>query len=246
MKTKTKGALTLSFRGSDLDDFDNGVGQLQVLVNGQLVADVPAGVNNLSGSGDFAPYAETSVNFGPFDITNFTVDGQNTIMFQSPPPGHYGEVKRISITQDGALILSVRDTQAVSLSQSASFTFSLPALVITSLSASGNNPSTGEPVTFTASYQGGTDPISCSFKFGDGQSSSTAGSAGTCSATHAYDNEDTFGVTVLVKGASTSDKAQSRLHLTVQNGDSQDPAPNVDQSSTGSQAPSSDSDQDDD
>ena len=52
----------LTFQGFDLDDFDNGVGQLQVLVNGNLVVDIPAGLNHLSGSGDFTPYRNTWVN----------------------------------------------------------------------------------------------------------------------------------------------------------------------------------------
>src|SRR5207247_9293234 len=128
-----------------------------------------------------APYTETSASFGPFDITSFTVTGQNTILFMSPPPGHYGEVKRISILQDGAVILSVRDTQAVSISQSPSFTFRLPVLAVTGLSPSNNNPSTGTPVTFNASYRGGTNPINCFFKFSYGKTSSTTSSAGICS-----------------------------------------------------------------
>src|SRR5205807_407409 len=57
--------VTLVLSGFDLDDFENGVGQFEVLVNGQLVADIPAGINQLTGSGDYAPYHNVWVNFGP-------------------------------------------------------------------------------------------------------------------------------------------------------------------------------------
>src|SRR2546428_370280 len=45
----------LRFSGFDLDDFDNGVGQFQVFVNGHQVVDIPAGLNHLSGTGDYLP-----------------------------------------------------------------------------------------------------------------------------------------------------------------------------------------------
>jgi len=65
----------LTFTGFAVDDFDNGIGQLDVLVNGQLVVDLPAGLNHLTGTGDYQPYENAIVNFGPFDITNLVVDG---------------------------------------------------------------------------------------------------------------------------------------------------------------------------
>ncbi len=52
----------LTFTGSELDDFDNGVGQLNVLVNSQLLVDIPAGLNHLTGSGDYDSY-NTAVFF---------------------------------------------------------------------------------------------------------------------------------------------------------------------------------------
>src|SRR5437879_13468512 len=73
-------SVLLTFNGFDLDDFDNGVGQLDVLVNGQLVADIPAGLNHLTGTGDYKPYQGVAVDFGPFDITSLLVTGQNTIL----------------------------------------------------------------------------------------------------------------------------------------------------------------------
>src|SRR5207245_593341 len=42
----------LTFQGFNLDDFDNGVGQLQIQVNGVNVTDIP----HFPGTGDYAPY----------------------------------------------------------------------------------------------------------------------------------------------------------------------------------------------
>ncbi len=66
----------LTFTAFDVDDFDNGIGQLDVVVNGQPVTDIPAGLNHLTGTGDFKPYQDTVFHFGPFDITRFIVQGQ--------------------------------------------------------------------------------------------------------------------------------------------------------------------------
>ncbi len=116
----------LTFQGFNLDDFDNGVGQLQVFVNGHQVVDIPAGLNHLTGTGDYAPYTNRWVSFGPFDITSFVVQGQNTIVFMSPSPGHFGLVKNVTITQGDSTLLHVRGARHVSLTHSVTFTFSNP------------------------------------------------------------------------------------------------------------------------
>ena len=204
----------LTFQGFDLDDFDNGVGQLQVLVNGNLVVDIPAGLNHLSGSGDFTPYRNTWVNFGPFDITNFVIQGQNTIVFMSPPPGHFGLIRNVTIVQGDTVLLRVSGSRFVNAFHSVTFTFSIPPLVITSFTASNSTPFVEEPVIFTASYTGGTAPFTCTFRFGDDESSSVIGTSGTCSVTHDFDSSGTFNVTVVVKGSSTSDRVSSRINVT--------------------------------
>src|SRR5947207_13150711 len=96
----------LTFNGSDLDDFDSGVGQLHVLVNGQLVADIPAGLNHPIGTRDYQPYQNSAVEFGPFDITSLLVSGQNTILVRDPPSfDHFGVVRTVRIVQGSSILL---------------------------------------------------------------------------------------------------------------------------------------------
>jgi len=104
----------LTFNGSDLDDFDSGVGQLHVLVNGQLVADIPAGLNHLIGTGDYQPYQNRAVNFGPFDITSLLVSGQNTILFRDPTSfDHFGIVRNVRIVQGSSILLEAPRARGV-------------------------------------------------------------------------------------------------------------------------------------
>jgi PKD repeat protein len=211
----TGNPVLLTFQGFDLDDFDNGVGQLQVFVNGHLVVDIPAGLNHLSGTGHYALYTNTWVNFGPFDITSFVIHGQNTIVFMSPPPGHFGLVKNVTITQGNVLLLHVMGARFVSLSHSVTFTFSIPPLVITSFTVSNSTPLVGEKVTLSATYTGGTAPFKCVFEFANDESASAIGTAGGCSVTHAYDDSGNFTASVIVIGSSTSDRVSSSLQVTV-------------------------------
>src|SRR5207247_6179765 len=98
----------LTFRGFDLDDFDNSLGQLQVFVNGHLVVDIPAGLNHLSGTGDYTPYSNRWVKFGPFDITSFVVKGQNNVTFTDlNPADHFGLVRNVVIVQGTTMLLNV-------------------------------------------------------------------------------------------------------------------------------------------
>jgi hypothetical protein len=210
----------LTFTGSQLDDFNNGVGQLNVLVNGQLVVDIPAGLNQLTGTGDFNAY-NTAVKFGPFDITAFVVDGQNTILFTDPTHDHFGTVGDVTILQDGSLLLHVSRARGVSPDSFITYTFSNPALTITSFTAldsTGNAVSAARPgqaLSFTVAYSGGTGPFTCSFFFGDSEHMVVAGSQGTCSATHDYDSAGTFTPSVIVRGASTSDNVREHFRISV-------------------------------
>jgi len=205
----------LTFTAFDIDDFENGVSQLQVLVNGHLVVDIPAGLNHLSGSGDFALYDNTWVNFGPFDITSFVVNGQNTITFMDPQTSdHFGLVRNVAITQGNTILLHVQRTRGVSPEFSFSYTFSIPPLVITSFTVS-TNPTAGQATTFTVTFTGGTAPFRCFFRFGDGGSALITTSSNTCSAIHHFDDPGNFTVRVTVIGASTSDVQTARMTLTV-------------------------------
>jgi len=214
-RSTPRGQTLLTFRGFDLDDFDNGLGQLQVLVNGQLVVDIPAGLNSLTGTGDYTPYTDTSVRFGPFDIAGLVVQGQNTILFtDSNPSDHFGIVSRVRITQGTTVLLSAPRARGIDPEKSVVYTFSIPPLS-TSVTVSTQTPAVDQSVTLTATSPGGTPPFTCVFSFGDGENSLVAESGGTCSATHDYDYAGTFNVTVTVRGASTSDLQRARLTITV-------------------------------
>jgi hypothetical protein len=205
----------LTFSGFDLDDFDNGVGQLQVFVNGNLVIDIPAGLNNLKGTGDFVSYENTWVKFGPFAITNFIHQGQNTIVFLDPVTSHFGLVRNVTIVQGTTILLQVRGAGAVFPGHPTTYTFSIPPLTITGFTASPVSSVVEQNVIFTATYTGGTAPFKCIFSFGDGESATVAGVNGACSVTHDYDYAGAFRPMVTVKGASTSDLQRARLTISV-------------------------------
>jgi len=207
--------VNLTFSGFDLDDFDNGVGQLQILVNGNLVVDIPDGLNPLTGSGDYAPYTDTWVKFGPFDITKFAVQGQNTIVFKNPLSSHFGLVRNVTIVQGSTVLLHVRRSGAVFPGHSTVYTFSIPSLMIASFTASTLTPVVDQNLGFVATFTGGTMPFKCLFGFGDGEWAVVSGSSGTCSTTHDYDSSGTFMARVTVMGSSTSDVQSARLSVTV-------------------------------
>jgi hypothetical protein len=209
-------AVLLTFQAFDIDDFDNGVGQLQVFVNGHLVVDIPAGLNSLTGTGDYLPYQNNWVSFGPFDITSFVVQGQNTIVFMSPSPGHFGLVKNILITQGDTILLQVRGARPVSLTRTVTITFSNPPLVVTSYTVSPTPVVKDATVTFTATFTGGTAPFTCSFTFGDGSPAvNVTVSSGSCSATHSYDDSGNFLARLKITGQSFTDVVRVFLPVVV-------------------------------
>jgi hypothetical protein len=199
-----------------MDDFDNGVGQLQVFVNGHLVVDIPSGLNHLSGSGDYAPYDNKWIAFGPFDITSFVVQGQNTILFKDPQTtDHFGLVKNVTVVQGNTILLHVERARGVFPGFSFQYTFSNPPLVLQSFAASTSTPTEGQAVTFTATYTGGTGPFRCLFLFGDGDSASVTGVNGVCTAVHHYNDPGSFTARIIIIGSSTSDRITGSLPVTV-------------------------------
>src|SRR6266581_2175518 len=219
----TGNPILLTFSGRDLDDFENGIGQLQVLVNGHLVVDIPAGLNHLSGSGDYAPYEDKWIRFGPFDITSFVVQGQNTILFMDPQTAdHFGLIRNVTIVQGDTVLLQVARARGIFLGFSVTYTFSNPPLVLTGFTVSDSGPAAGQNVTFTATYTGGTEPFKCMFSFGDGKFAIVSGVAGVCSAVHHYDDSDTsstdidtFTARVIIIGSSTSDRVTGQLSISL-------------------------------
>jgi hypothetical protein len=174
--------------------------------------DIPAGLNHLSGTGDYRPYENRWVNFGPFDITSFVIQGQNNVTFLDPTPfDHFGLVKNVTIVQGNTLLLHVSGSRGVYPGHSVTYTFSIPPLVLKSFTAS----AVGRTVTFTATYTGGTAPLKCLFSFGDGRFAIVNGVAGVCTVVHVYSYSGTFHVFVIIKGASTSDLVTGNLLITV-------------------------------
>jgi hypothetical protein len=146
----------LTFDGLNLANYDNGVGQLDVLVNGQLVVDIPAGLNHLSGSGNFASYSHVLVNFGPFDITSMVQKG-NTIVFQDPLRIHNGQafnghIRNVKIVQGSTVLLSEPRNRLVAPSFSVTYKFSNPPLVLASFVTPSIAGSSGQTVAFTATF----------------------------------------------------------------------------------------------
>jgi hypothetical protein len=214
--TSTGTPVLLTFSVFDADDFENGVGQLQVFVNGHLVADIPAGVNHLSGSGDYAPFDNTWVKLGPFDITSFVVTGQNTVLFMDPQTSdHFALVKNVTIVQGNTLLLHVERARGVFPGFSFSYTFSNPPLMLKAFTVSTTSPVEGQAITFTATYTGGTAPFKCVFFFGDGGSAVVAGVNGMCTAVHHYYDSGSFTVKVIIIGSSTSDRVTGSISITV-------------------------------
>jgi hypothetical protein len=210
------GKTTLTFAGFNLDDFENGLGQFQVLVNGQVVADVPAGVNHLAGTGDYGPYANVWVNFGPFDITSLIVQGQNTIVIRDPQTSdHFGRFKGVKIMTDNNVLLNALQNRGISPGFTVTYTFSNPPLVLTGFGAASTTFSTDQSVGFTASFTGGTGPFKCIFRFGDYSSAVVTAVDGTCTTTHTFDDSGTFTARVMIIGSSTSDIVRGTLPLTI-------------------------------
>src|SRR2546422_75997 len=216
VRSATGGPVLLTFNGFDFDDFDDGVGQLAVLVNGQLVADIPAGLNHLTGTGDYRPYENAAVDFGPFDISGFVVSGQNTILFRDPTSfDHFGVVSNVRIVQGSSILLQAPRARGVYPGFSFSYTFSNPPLTVNSFTSSSTGTGPEQILTFAVTYSGGAGPFTCVFKFGDGESIAVSSSLGTCSATHDFDQPGTFMATVSVRGSSTSDLVSSSLTINV-------------------------------
>ena len=210
------GKTTLTFAGFDLDDFENGLGQFQVLVNDHVVAEIPAGVNKLTGSGDYGPYHDVWVNFGPFDVTSFVVQGQNTVVIRDPQTiRHFGRVKDLVIAQSDTVLLNAPRSRGIHPGFTVTYTFSNPPLISTALSTSSTALTVGEQVTFTGTYAGGTGPFKCIFLFGDDSSAVVSGVDGTCTASQTYEDSGSFTARVIIMGSSTSDVARNTLPVTV-------------------------------
>jgi PKD repeat protein len=200
----TGNPVLLTFQAQAPQSPSKGPGILQVFVNGQHVTDVTPGMINFT-------------NFGPIDITTFvTFGGQNTVTFVNPQTNQFSLVKNVTVTQGNTILLHVVRTQKVSAGGTLTFTFSLPALATTGITVSSTGPLVDQIVTFTAKFTGGTAPFKCIFQFGDDESAVSQGMSGTCTATHDFDSSGTFTTTLVIKGASTSDRVVAHLHVNVQ------------------------------
>jgi PKD repeat protein len=205
----------LTFQAFDCDDYENGIGQLDVLVNGVAIVNIPAGLHHLTGSGDYLPYMDTRVTIGPIDIGAHLISGTNTIVFRNPLDNHECEVSHILIQSNGKTLLNSTNTREVEPNEPLTLTFSNPPLEITSLTITPTTVNKADKVTVTASYTGGTGPFECKFNFGDGSHATVQSNGQSCSTTHQYRKAGTFQVTVKIKGANTGDRASQSITVTV-------------------------------
>ena len=206
--------IMLTFQAFDIDDCDNNIGQLNVLVNNNLVVNLPPCPQ---ANGDNSDFMNKFVSFGPFDITSFVVQGENTLVFDTPPPGHFGLIFNVTISQGDTVLLHVKGPRFVGANHPVSLTFSNPPLTVTSFTVSPAPVVEGAAVTFTATFTGGTGPFTCMFTFGDGAPAVfVTTSSGTCSATHTYTDDGVFSARVKITGQATSDVVRVPLQVNVQ------------------------------
>jgi len=208
--------MDLTFQAFDCDDWEQGVGELDVLVNNQLVVNIPAGINHLTGTGDYAPYDNTWVSFGPFHITSLVTLGTNSLVFRNPLTSHGCMVRRILIVQGGTVFLNQPRVRFIDPTHPVRMTFSNPPLQLTSFTATPNPVVEGNRVTFTATFTGGVGPFTCKFNFGDDEDKNVNSTGQSCSVTHTYDDDMVFNATVRVRGVNTSDNVSGGLSVTVQ------------------------------
>ena len=203
----------LTFQAFNFSGFHNGIGPFTVLVNGHVVANFP-GHGFVSSSSTVVFGTDKWVTLGPFDITAFVIPGQNNVTFVNTFGIRFSLVRQVMVMQGSTVFLDFKGPRFISPTRSLILTFSNPPLVITSFSVIGNLV-TNNTVTFTATYTGGTAPFKCIFSFGDDESTTVAGTAGSCSVTHDFDDSGNFTARVVVKGSSTSDVQTASLKITV-------------------------------
>ena len=207
--------ILLTFQAFNFTAFHNGIGPLQVLVNGKVVVTFPFVRSATILNPDSAPGANQFISLGPFDITAFVVQGQNNITFLNPTASRFSLIKNVAITQGSTIFLKVSSARSISSSHSVTFTFSNPPLTIKSFTVSNNNPFAEQDVTFTATFTGGTAPFKCLFRFGNDNIWGVRGSNGSCSVTTDYDDPGTFSASVRITGATTGDIQNGSLTVNV-------------------------------
>ena len=209
--------VNLTFQVFNFTAFHDGFGSFEVLVNGHVVdvVNIPFVRSATIPNADSAPGANKFVNFGPFDITAFVVQGQNNITFVNPTSSRFSLIRNVMITQGNTIFLNVMGARFVSPGRPVTFTFSNPPLTIRSFTASNNNPFVKQDVTFTATYTGGTGPFKCLFRFGNGNLWGVKGNNGSCSVAPDYDFPGSFTATVRITGSTTGDDQRMTLAASV-------------------------------
>jgi len=206
--------ILLTFNAFDADQYVNGVGELDVKINGHLVVNIPGGLLHLTGSGSFAPYNERWVAFGSFDISSFVIPGANILTFTNPLDDHASLVRNVTITlNDQPLFLSQRTSQ-IYPGHGLRLVFPSQPLIFTELTSTPSIIFQGQRVTFTATFTGGAGPFTCTFRFGDDESARVSTSSQSCSASHTYDDSDTFNVRVTIRDI-TGNTVSGRISITV-------------------------------
>ncbi|MGD0249884.1 MAG: PKD domain-containing protein, partial [Thermoplasmata archaeon] len=155
----------------------------------------------------FGGYAWPFANFN--DTWSFSAGSWTNITPGHSPPGRYGG-GMVDDTGDGAVVLYSGDTQLGSNgARNETWVWSAtPLLGEPTISASPSAPLPAEVVTFGSSVLGGTPPFTYSWRFGDGNSS-TSGTP-----THTFNAEGYYVVQLWVNdSAGHSANTSLRIHV---------------------------------
>ncbi len=215
----------LTFQAYDAEDFFKDVGALDVRLNGSMVVNIPGGLFQLSGTGHYAPLAKVWADFGPFEITSLVKPGTNSLVFSDPLQSHITPIRNVKVvTGDSTTLLDHPSEEEVGPRETVTLNFSIPPLQVSSFAVSPALVFNTEVRTFTATYEGGVGPFTCTFNFGDGESTVVRSTTQACSAVHTYwlgdentwwDAGGNFTATVGVVGANTGDSVVGTLPVEV-------------------------------
>jgi len=215
--------LLLTFDAFDADNYENGVGEFQVYLNGQLVVDLPAGINHFTGSGVYLPYNETWVSFGPFDITSLARNGMNNLTFTNPLTSHESRFRNVKVVQGDLVFLNSTRTQFLSAGVTRTLRFSTIPLALTSFTVTPTTIFARQPARYNATFNGGTGPFTCTFTFPGSDDSTTKTVRTTkqsCSVMQNIRTAGTFTVMVTIKDQNSGTTVTGTLQVVIQPGPS--------------------------
>jgi len=191
----------LSFEAFDASDVINGIGELNIDVNGVTVANLPCNFAGVTCAGFTGVINQVDNVWAPFaiDISAHVVGGTNTIRFWNPLTVHSSGIRNVTVTVDGVVVFN--DPTSIANCTTACYNIGpgtsgqqLSESFALGLGVSGDFTAniSGLAVALNATASGGTAPYSFTWAFGDG----TAGSGQTVN--HSYAAAGTYAVSVTI------------------------------------------------